>query len=131
MPQREMDHGGIDPAQALIDKIGYIDDVDIYFNKILCALYLRPEKTKSGLFLTDEHRDEDKYQGKAAVVLKVGPTAFMDDGQAQFHGQTVAPGDWVVFRPSNGLKMTINKTDCILLQDVQIEMRVPSPDMIF
>ena len=130
-PQRVMDHGGKDPAADLVEKIGYIDDIDIYFNKVLCALYLRPEKTKSGIILTDVHRDEDKYQGKAALVLKIGPTAFKDDGAAQFHGQSVNVGDWVVFRPSAGLKMTINETDCVLLQDVQIELRIPAPDIVF
>ena len=131
MPQREMDHGDVDPAQELIDKVGYIDDLDIFFNKILCAIYLRPEKTKRGIILTDEIRAEDKYQGKAAVVLKVGPTAFVDDGAAKFHGQSVKVGDWIVFRPSAGLKMTINATDCVLIQDVQVELRIPSPDIVF
>ena len=130
-PQRVMDHGDKDPAAELREKVGYIDDVDVFFNKILCAIYLRPEKTKSGIILTDQHREEDRYQGKAALVLKTGPTAFVDDGAASFHGQKVDVGDWVVFRPSAGLKMTINGTDCILLQDVQVELRIPAPDIVY
>ena len=131
MPQMLMDHGDVDPAQELINKVGYIDDIDVFFNKVLCAVYLRPEKTKTGIILTDDIRKEDEYQGKAAVVLKVGSTAFLDDGAAKFHGQDVKVGDWIVFRPSAGLKMTINKTHCVLLQDVQIELRIPSPDIVF
>ena len=126
-----MDHGDVDPAQELIEKAGYIDDVDVFFNKILCAVYIRPEKTKTGIILTDDIRKEDEYQGKAAVVLKVGPTAFVDDGAARFHDQKVSVGDWVVFRPSAGLKMTLNKTHCVLIQDVQVELRIPAPDVVF
>lgn len=131
MPQMLMDHGDVDPAQELIDKVGYIDDIDLFFNKILCAVYIRPEKTKTGIILTDDIRKEDEYQGKAAVVLKVGPTAFLDDGPAKFHGQSVKVGDWIAFRPSAGLKLTISKTNCVLLQDVHVELRIPSPDIVF
>ena len=131
MPQMLMDHGDKDPADEIREKIGYIDDFDIFFNKVLVAIYIRPKKTKSGIHLTDDTVKEDEYQGKAALVLKKGPTAFMDDGDARFHGQDVEVGDWIVFRPSNGVKLSINKTLCVLLQDVQIEMRVPSPDAVF
>lgn len=131
MPASFMDHGGKDPATEIIEKVGGLDGVDVHFNKVLCGIYIRPEKTKGGIIYTDTTRDEDLYQGKAAVVLKVGPTAFVDDGQAEFHDQHVKVGDWIVFRPSNGLKMKINKTDCVLLQDVQIEMRIPAPDVVY
>lgn len=131
MPASFMDHGGKDPAKEIIDKAGNLDDVEVFYNKVLCGIYIRPEKTKGGVFMTDDHRAEDLYQGKAAVVLKVGPTAFVDDGQAQFRGQKVEVGDVIVFRPSNGLKMKINKTDCVLLQDVQVELRIPAPDVVF
>lgn len=126
-----MDHGGIDPAEQIIETVGDLNDVGVFHNKVLCGIYVRPEKTKGGILLTDAHRDEDLYQGKAAVVLKVGPTAFVDDGQAKFYGQSVKPGDWIVFRPSAGLKMKIRKTDCVLLQDVQIELKIPAPDVVF
>jgi co-chaperonin GroES (HSP10) len=126
-----MDHGGVNPAQELLDKIGYIGDIDVFFNKVLVGLYQRPEKTKSGIYMADATREEDLYQGKAALVLKKGPTAFMDDGAAKFHGQNVEEGEWIVFRPSNGLKMDINGVRCVLLQDVQLELRIPSPDVVF
>ena len=128
---RKMDHGDTDPAQEIVDKIGYIDDIDLYYNKLLIGIYKRPERTKSGIILTDEIREEDNFQGKAGLVLKIGPTAFMDDGAAKFHGQSVKVGDWIVFRPSNGLKMDINGVRCVLLQDVQVELRISSPDVVF
>lgn len=131
MPAAYMDHGGKDPAQLITSKIGNLSDVEVFYNKVLCGIYVRPEKTVGNVFLPDSIRDEDLYQGKAAIVLKVGPTAFVDDGQAKFNGQNISPGDWIVFRPSNGLKMKINKTDCVLLQDVQIELRIPAPDVVY
>jgi len=140
MPQREFDHGDIDPADAIIEKIGLIDDFDVFYNKVLVGVYERPDKMKKivrddgttgQIIIPDSIREEDRYQGKVGLVLKIGPTAFVDDGGAQFHGQKVEKGEWVVFRPSAGLKMEINKTLCVLLQDVQIEMRVPQPDLVF
>ena len=57
-----------DPRQALLDKIGDLSDFEIFHNKVLCAIYLAPEKTKGGIILTDQARDEDKHQGKVALI---------------------------------------------------------------
>ena len=51
MPPMTFDHGDVDPAQQLIDKIGFIDDVGIPVNSVLLAIYLMPEKTKSNILL--------------------------------------------------------------------------------
>jgi len=140
MPQREFDHGDKDPAAALIEQIGYIDDFEVFYNKMLVGVYMRPEGMKKikradgtagQLILPDSIRDEDRYQGKVGLVLKLGPTAFLDDGSAKFHGQVASVGSWVVFRPSAGLKMEINRTLCVILQDVQVELTIPSPDAVF
>lgn len=131
MPQRFMDHGGVDPAQHLIDKIGYIDDVEVPLNKVLLGIYLRPEKTKSNIILPDGVRDEDLYQGKACLVLKLGPVAFKDDDKFSFHGYKAEIGQWVVIRPSDGMKLDINGVRCVLLADTQCQLVIPSPDMVF
>lgn len=131
MPARTMDHGGIDPAEELIAKIGYIDDIEVPLNKVLLGIYLRPEKTKSGIILTDETRGEDVFQGKACLVLKKGPIAFVDDDKFSFHGYNPEVRQWVVIRPSDGLKMDINQVRCVLITDTQIQMIIPSPDVVW
>ena len=71
MPQREMDHAN-DQRQALKEQIGNIDDIEIFNNQILVAVYIRPEKTKGGIIMTDRAREEDKYQGKIGLIVKMG-----------------------------------------------------------
>ena len=130
MPAALMHHE-TDPATEIFAELGDISNVDLYFSSVLVAVYLRPEKTKSGIYYSDKTRDEDRYQGKVGLVVKIGPRAFVDDGEAVFHGQTVNVGDWVVYRPSDGWNVTINKRLCRILNDVDIKARVPAPDVIW
>ena len=125
----KMEHAE-DPRQTLVNEIGDLSEVKIYNNWILCAVYKRPEKTASGIFLTDGTRKEDEYQGKVGLVVKKGPIAFQDDSNTSFFGQDVEIGDWVVFRPSDGWSLNINGTLCRMLQDTQIRLVVNDPDVV-
>ena len=130
MPPMKM--AGVETAaDEITAKLGDISDVHLYFNSILVVTYLRPEKTQSGIFLTDNTRKEDEWQGKAGLVVKIGPTAFKDDGQALFHGQNVSVGDWIVYRPSDGWDVTVNGTRCRILQDINVKLRIPAPDVVW
>ena len=79
-----MDHEG-DPKQKLIDALGDLSEIELFNNKILVAVYIRPEKTKSGLYLSDKYRDEDRFQGKVGLLVGAGPDAFADENGAWFH----------------------------------------------
>ena len=89
------------------------------------------EKTKGGIFLPDKAKDEDKYQSKVGLILKVGPSAFVDDAQNWFKGVTVQEHDWIIFRPSDGWQMLVNGVSCRMLDDTVVRGRVPDPDMIW
>lgn len=132
MPVMEMVHV-IDPAEELTNKIGDLSEIIVPLNKILVGIYMRPDKTKGGIILSDQTRDEDRYQGKAGLILKKGPLAFQDDDRVKFNGLDPNVGEWVVFRPSNGMKIDIRSKDghCILLSDIQVELVIPAPDMVF
>jgi co-chaperonin GroES (HSP10) len=121
------------PDQVIWREVGSIDGHQVLFQNVLVALYIRNEgKTESGLIIPDKVFEEDRYQAKAAMVLKLGPTAFVDteDGP-KFGGFTVKPGDWVVFRPSEGLAMQIGQCKCRLIADVHIKMVIDHPDDIY
>lgn len=122
----------VDPREDLRKKIG--DDLPddlVWKNQVLCAVYQRPDvKTKSGLYLPDQNRDEDQYQGKVGLVVKMGPDAFVDDDQWSFK-EKAAIGDWVWFRPSETLSLTVNGQLCRVVDDDKIRGRVPHPDMVF
>lgn len=130
MPQMDMDHS-VDPKQDLLDRLGDLSEVDLFHNQVLLAIYIRPEKTKSGIILTDKYRDEDKYQSKVGLAVKFGDLAFDDPTDAWFKGVEVKMHDWVVYRPSDGWSININGVDCRVLDDVNARMRIPSPDMVW
>lgn len=125
-----MDHA-LDPKKELLSVLGDTANVEIFNNQILVAIYIRPEKTVGGIILTNTIRDEDKWQGKIGLVIKKGPSAFVDDSKNWFNGVTVDVNDWVIFRPSDGWGLTVNGIMCRLLDDTVIRGRVSHPDQVF
>ena len=53
MPYMIMEHE-VDPAEELRKQAGDLSRVEIFNNQLLVAIYVRPQKTKSGIFLTDK-----------------------------------------------------------------------------
>jgi len=130
MPFTRMVHE-TDPKQALWKELGDITDVEIFHNQVLVAIYQRPEKTKSGLYLAAQTRDEDKYQGKVGLIIKKGNDAFIDQSGKWFKGVTLDVGNWIVFRPSDGWQITVHGVLCRILDDTDIRGRVPAPDAVW
>jgi len=119
-----------DPKQKLLEQLGDISDIELFHNQVLLAVYLRPEKTKSGLILTQGHLDEDRYQSKVGLLIKRGPLAFEQDGN-WFTGMTFNDHDWLIFRPSDGWSITVNGVLCRIFDDISIKGRVPHPDSVY
>jgi hypothetical protein len=129
MPHMPMSHEQ-DPKMKLIEELGDISQVELFHNQVLLAVYLRPEKTKSGLILTNNHLDEDRYQSKVGLLVKRGPLAFEQDGN-WFQGMSFNDHDWLVFRPSDGWSITVNGILCRIFDDINIKGRVPHPDSVY
>lgn len=120
-----------DPKQALIEKTkGLIDGIKMQGNRVLVAIYIRPEKTAGGLFLPDKTRDEERYQGKAGLILAAGPTAFNDDKWWPV-GQKPQVGDWVLFNIGDTRRFIVGDTDCRWLEDSFVSAVIPQPDMVY
>ena len=130
MPPRMMEHNE-DPKVVLKEQIGNIDSFEIYNNQILIAIYIRPEKTKSGIYLTDGQRSEDQYQSKIGLVLKKGPAAFEGDDSLWFKDMHIELNDWIVFRPSEGWPITVNGVLCRMLDDTSVRGKIDVPDKIW
>ena len=130
MPPRMMEHDA-DPKVVLKEQIGNTDSFEIYNNQILIAVYVRPEKTKSGIFLPDAHRAEDQYQSKVGLVLKKGPAAFEGDDSLWFKDMNIELNDWIVFRPSDGWPITVNGVLCRMLDDTSVRGKIDVPDKIW
>jgi len=129
MPHMPMSHEE-DPKQKLLDQLGDISKIELFHNQVLLAVYLRPEKTKSGLILTADHLDEDKYQSKVGLLVKRGPLAFEQDGN-WFTGMTFQDHEWLIFRPSDGWSITVNGVLCRIFDDISIKGRAPHPDSVY
>ena len=130
MPFMLMQHEK-DPRQSLRDEIGDLSAVEIFNNQLLVAVYLRPKRTKSGLYLADQTTDEDRFQSKVGLLLKKGPSAFNDESGAWFSGEAFNVDDWLVFRPSDGWNITVNGVLCRMLADTQVRGRIDQPDRVW
>jgi len=130
MPYMKMVHQ-TDPRDEIIKKIGNLDNIEIFNNQLLVGIYIRPEKTKGGIIITDQSRDEDKFQGKVGLVLKKGPDAFVDESGKWFKGMDVEVGDWIVLRPSDGWALNIHGVECRLIEDTLVRIRIPEPDNVW
>ena len=120
-----------DPKKALFEAVGDLTNYDIFHNQILVATYVRPEKTSGGIIRPGSNVDEDEYQGKVGLVVKVGPSAFLDTDEQDFQGQSLQVGDWVVYRTGDGWQLTIRDTACRILTDRTVRMRIKNPGDIF
>ncbi len=132
MPQLQIIHEA-DPRQKLLESIGDISGIEVFNNQILMAVYQRPResKTKGGLYVPGVTVEEDKWQSKVGLLLKKGPSAFVDDGE-WFAGQAFEEKhDWLIFRPSDGWNITINGVLCRMAEDVQIRGRTEDCDAVF
>src|SRR5271163_2857489 len=129
MPAVAMTHEE-DPRDVIWKALGEVPDEIVLNNEVLCAVYERPEKTKGGLYLTGQTREEDKYQGKVGLIIKLGDQAFRDDDKWTFRykGQV---GDWVWFKPSDGQALNVNGKICRAISDNLIRGKIPNPDMVW
>lgn len=131
MPAMVMAHD-TDPKTEIMEKLGDLSGVELFHNQILVATYVRPKKTKSGIYLSDQTVNEDQYQGKVGLVVKLGPQAFVSDEKTDFSGVKVNEGDWIFYRPSDGWPQQVNNVPCrIFDNEFLIRGRIASPDMVY
>jgi hypothetical protein len=127
MPYMRMQHD-IDPREKLLADIGDLSNVEIFNNKLLVAVYIRPEKSKSGLYMPDQNREEDKFQSKVGLLVKKGNLAFEDDEGKWFQDVEINMHDWLIVRPSDAWSITVNGVLCRIVDDALVQGRVAHPD---
>jgi len=136
MPQMKMVHK-VDPRKEIFDKVGLnvkegkIPGYELHGNRVLVGVYVRPSMTASGIHIPNQTQDEDKHQGKAAVVIMKGQSAFKSDRDYDFGTDDVKVGDWVMLFVSHGPRVIINGQTCRIVRDQDIAMRIPEPDAVF
>lgn len=135
MPPMMMKHAE-DPKKAIYSKLGMqngeIPGFHLQGNRVLLAIYERPKVTASGIHLADVTLAEDAIQGKAALVVGLGPTAFVSDVNFEFDPRDeIKVGDWVMCFVSHGLRCSVHKQPCRIIRDQDITMKIPAPDQVW
>lgn len=122
-------HHAIDPAEDIRNRIGDLSGIKLLGPHVLCAIYVRPNKTKGGILITDNARAEDIYQGKIGLIVKTGVKVGED---AEWFGDAkLEEGSWVGFRASDGYSLVVNGVNCRILEDVRIKCIANHPDLIW
>ncbi len=118
------------PTAEILKHVGDLSGIEIMYNMVLLAAYIRPNVTKGGIIRPDENQEEDVWQGKVGLVLRLGQDAFIDDDEVAFHGQSAEIGDWVVFKVGDAWQIQIRDWPCRLVRDSSIRMKVADPSLI-
>lgn len=121
-------HHDVDPATELLAKIGDLKGFEVLNSYVLYAIYERPLITKGGIHITQTSAAEDEYQGKAGLVLKIGPIVNVD---ATERGTELKPGMWIAVRPSDGWSIKVNGVLCRMINEKSIHMTIPAPDAVW
>lgn len=120
-----------DLAAKILENIGDLEGIKLIGNSVLVGIYVRPEKTAGGLYITDTTRQEDEYQGKVGLVLKVGPRAYDREWQKLYGENVPKVGDWITFKVYDTWMTKINGTLCRMLKDTETRAIVDHPEMVY
>lgn len=119
-----------DPRNGIQKAVGDLSSVSLFSGRVLVGLYIGPEKTAGGILRPQSNVNEDSWQARSGLVLAKGEMAFKDDETHKFHGQDVKIGDWVTFRKGDGKTTQINGVDCLIIEDVMLDMVIDDPSII-
>jgi len=81
--------------------------------------------------LSDKTVDEDRYQSKVGLIVKLGSSAFHDEDGTWFQGIEVKLHDWVVLPPAAATSMLVNGVLCRLVADTSIKMLINDCDTVY
>ncbi len=124
-----------DARKAIFDWMGKdLEGVHLPNDYVLLGTYIRPEKTAGGIYRPQTNVDEDVWQGKVGLLLKLGPDAFKDTDDYTFNfgpGGEPKVGDWVVFKVGDAMSLNVKDFPCRYIRDIGIKMKVNDPAIIF
>lgn len=83
-------------------------------------------KTKGGIILPDQFKDDVAYLTTVGRVLAIGDIAYKDEKKFP-NGAWCKVGDYVCYGKHTGTKMRYKGVQLILMYDDQIIMRVDNP----
>lgn len=121
-----------DPHKALKDFAQKaLEGISIGPAKVLVATYRQKERTKGGIILSSNYREEDKFQGVVGMVLKMGGGAFEDSGTVKFYGFKPEQFSWVVYKPESGRATELYGLHCRIIEDIHIDAMAADPEIFW
>lgn len=120
-----------DPKKTILDIVGDLSGVDISGDMVLLGIYIRPEKTAGGIYRPPENVQEDVFQGKVGLVLKLGPNAFRNADDGELYEQNFAVGEWGVFKVGEAWSISIKGYPCRMVRDVSLKLKIKDPTIVF
>lgn len=96
-------------------------------NRVLVASFVASVRTRGGIIRPQKTMDEDRYQGKVGLVLKMGPIAFrFDEDPERKHAPKI--GDWVLFRTADTHEVGIGQgAPCRFIYDDLVQSIIENP----
>lgn len=113
------------PKLEIIKLVGDISKEIVFNDLVLVGIYFRAEKTAGGIIRPQENVQEDQYQGKVGLVLKMGEDA------AERAAGIIDVGDWIVCNIKDGWEITLNGYPCRLIALDRIRMKITNPEVAF
>ncbi len=126
----QMQHETDPRAEILREVEDFMPGISVMGARILVAPYIRPSQTRGGIYLSDNTKAEDKYQGKVGLVLALGPLAFKDDDSHRFGRITPRVGDWIVYSVGDTFAFELGRRRCRAVEDVDVHLIIQAPDII-
>ena len=94
--------------------------------KVLVQPHYAPEKTKGGLILSAQSKDNEEYMTAHGRILVLGDLAYKDrDSGQKWKMDTPEVGNRVTYGKYAGQKVTINGVRLLLLNDDEITSILP------
>lgn len=120
-----------DPRDEILEAVGpYLGDIEPLGASVMVVVYERPDRTKGGILLADATREEDLYQGKVGLVVKLGTLAFVEDESHHWGARKPEAGDWVCYRVGDTFPFIVGKRTCRFVEDVNVRAILNRPDIV-
>lgn len=83
------------------------------------------EKTKGGIYLTDNNKEQQSYLNSVGQVIAMGPECYSDRKTPW-----CKVGDWVIFGRYAGSKISVQDVKMVIINDDEILATLDSADII-
>jgi co-chaperonin GroES (HSP10) len=93
-------------------------------HRILLKAVTLPEKTKSGLYMSEQSKELAAVGYDIGLVVGVGPEAYRDKERFPY-GPRCKVGDWVDFSPFEKQKKKFNNYICFVINDDRVNFSIP------